>query len=434
MVDKLNLFMNSIKVGSLEKLKGKLQFKYEDTWFSHPASRAISLSMPLSAKVYTGDVVYHFFDNLLPDNPVIRKRIQVLFHTNSVHVFDLLASIGKDCIGAIQLLKEGEVAKSSKIEGDKLSNSQIENTLKNYKTSPLGMSNADADFRISLAGAQEKSAFLKYKNQWHKPTGTTPTSHIFKLPIGMIEHQSIDLRDSCENEWLCLKIIEAFGLKVAKAEIEYFNNSKVLVVERFDRKWSDGHDYLLRLPQEDLCQALGKSSVLKYQADGGPGIKDIMDFLLGSQQALQDRNDFFKIQLIFFLLAAIDGHAKNFSIFIRQASNFQLTPIYDVISAFPMMHKKQLHQKKIKMAMAIIGKNNHYDWSYIYRRHFLSTAKFVKFSVKQAEDILDKTILEIDNVINQVSSLLPQNFPSYISDSIFTGMLKAKQRLVTSHK
>ena len=122
MVDKLNLFMNSIKVGSLEKLKGKLQFKYEDTWFSHPASRAISLSMPLSAKVYTGDVVYHFFDNLLPDNPVIRKKIQVMFHTNSAHVFDLLASIGKDCIGAIQLLKEGEVAKSSKIEGDKLLN------------------------------------------------------------------------------------------------------------------------------------------------------------------------------------------------------------------------------------------------------------------------------------------------------------------------
>jgi len=97
------------------------------------------------------------------------------------------------------------------------------------------MSNDD-DFRISIAGAQEKMALLWHNNQWQRPIGATPTSHILKLPIGKIEHNNIDLSDSNENEWLCLEILRAFGLPVPEIKIETFEDMKALIVKRFDRR------------------------------------------------------------------------------------------------------------------------------------------------------------------------------------------------------
>ena len=145
------------------------------------------------------------------------------------------------------------------------------------------MTDNEKDFRISIAGAQEKTALLYYQKKWCRPLGMTPTSHIFKLPIGFIQHQNMDLSDSCENEYLCLEIARAFGLPVANTRIENFLDVKVLIVERFDRQWSSDKTWLMRLPQEDLCQALGYSPNLKYEADGGPGIAEIYKISIGIQ-------------------------------------------------------------------------------------------------------------------------------------------------------
>ena len=131
----------------------------------------------------------------------------------------------------------------------------------------------------------------------------------------------------------------------------------------------------MRLPQEDMCQALGISPNLKYQADGGPGMKNIMQLLLGSANPTEDRDIFYRSQVLFWLLAAIDGHAKNFSLFIEPEGKYRLTPLYDIMSAYPLMAKKQLQAQKIKMAMALKGKNNHYHWYNIQRRYFIETAK-----------------------------------------------------------
>ena len=75
------------------------------------------------------------------------------------------------------------------------------------------------DFRISIAGAQEKTALLWHQEKWCLPQSTTPTSHIIKLPIGQIKHAGIDLSESIENEWLCLKILSAYNLPVNHAKI-----------------------------------------------------------------------------------------------------------------------------------------------------------------------------------------------------------------------
>jgi serine/threonine-protein kinase HipA len=288
------------------------------------------------------------------------------------------------------------------------------------------MSDQSDDFRISIAGAQEKSAFLYWNDMWNRPLKTTPTTHIFKLPIGYMQHEMMDLSDSCENEWLCSQIALAFGLPVADCVIQSFEDVKVLIVTRFDRKLSEDGRWLMRLPQEDMCQALGMSPHLKYQSDGGPGIEHIMRLLLGSTQPIEDRDTFFRAQILFWLLAAIDGHAKNFSLFIGAGGGYRLAPLYDIMSAYPLISKKQLHIKKIKMAMALKGKNIHYHWCELQRRYFLETAKQVQYSRQRVDEMIEEMLAQVDRVIETVHAILPRPFPQHIAESIFEGMRAAK--------
>jgi serine/threonine-protein kinase HipA len=329
-----------------------------------------------------------------------------------------------DCVGAIQIASEdAPLHDVRRIEGEPLSAPQIAKLLSNYRTAPLGMAEEDGEaFRISIAGAQEKTALLWQEGAWHRPLGTTPTTHIFKLPIGKIEHSGMDLSESCENEWLCLKIAEAFGLPVCHSEVQVFDGTKVLVVERFDRRLGDG--WIMRLPQEDMCQALGYSPNIKYESDGGPGISEIMRFLLQSHESKQDREVFFKTHVLFWLLAAIDGHAKNFSVFIEPDGRFRMTPLYDIMSAHPLVANKQLQSKKLKTAMAVVGKNRHYLWHSIQPRHFLSTAESIGFNTQTARGLFNEMIEEIDNVVTQVESRLPKSFPESISGPIFDGIIR----------
>lgn len=426
----LSVLMNGTVIGKLEKIAAAtLTFTYTTDWLGMPGARPLSLSLPLVDTPYTGDVVYHFFDNLLPDNEQIRARIQAKFQAKTNQPFDLLATIGKDCIGAVQLI-EGDCPDFKKIiEYEPLTEKEIAAILRDYRQHPLGMNERYENFRISLAGAQEKAAFLYHNHRWSRPLNTTPTSHIFKLPIGTLAYQQLDLSDSCENEWLCSQIATAFELPTAKSEILNFQEIKVLVVERFDRKLSTTGKWIARLPQEDICQALGMSSHLKYQAEGGPGIKSIMKLLLGSQYSTEDRDFFYRAQILFWLLAAIDGHAKNFSIFLAPGGKYHLTPLYDVMSAYPYIAKNELPAKKIKMAMALFGKNTHYYWHNIQRRHFIETAKIANYSEERAVTLLDEMLQKIESVIATVARQLPPHFPKSISQTIFSGMQTMGKRL-----
>jgi serine/threonine-protein kinase HipA len=359
--------------------------------------------------------------------------MQARFQTKTGHPFDLLASVGRDCIGAIQLYPENSTLPAiNNITAEPLSSEDIIQLLENYQDAPLGMGQ-NPDFRISLAGAQEKTALLWHQNKWQLPTGSTPTSHIFKLPIGFLEHSNIDLRKSSENEWLCLKILEAFGIPVAKADLETFGNQQILIVERFDRRWSTDGSWLIRLPQEDFCQALGVAPAFKYENEGGPGIRDGMELLLGCQQPNEDRARFFKAQILFWLLAAIDGHAKNFSLFIEPGSSYRMTPFYDVISAYPLMAHGSLPASRAKMAMSLKGRNRHYHWSRIGPRHFLSTARHVGFSEVQAQRLIDEIIEQANHAIETVVAQLPEDFPPHISEPILEGVRAQAGKLKAGH-
>lgn len=428
----LAVAMNGVPVGQLCKHRdGGLSFYYLPQWLQTPGARPVSFSMPLTHETYLGDVVYNFFDNLLPDNVQIRTRIQQRFSTDTNHPFDILSSIGLDCVGAVQLYDEAQPQPDvHAIRGRALSDSEIAALLKGYQTAPLGMASDEDDFRISIAGAQEKTALLKQDGQWFLPHGATPTTHIFKLPIGMIEHQNLDLRDSCENEWLCLQIARAFGLPVCEAEIMQFEDAKALVVKRFDRRLAKDGRWIMRLPQEDMCQALGVSPNLKYESDGGPGIVPVMEFLLGSADAHADRDRFYQSIVLFVLLAGIDGHAKNFSVFIEADNRYRMTPLYDIMSAHPMLGTGQMQSQKLKMAMAMLGQNRHYHWHSIHWRHFISTAKAARYSSKAAEKGMQEMLARVDEVIAEVTKILPESFPQQMAEVIFHGMRRQRDKLL----
>ncbi|OFC41078.1 type II toxin-antitoxin system HipA family toxin [Acidithiobacillus caldus] len=423
--------MNGLRVGDwLVDGHGTHIWTYDPAWLASPYRRPISLSLPLSGAPSRGQRVRRYFDNLLPDSPEIRRRIQRRFNAPSMTPMDLLAEIGRDCVGAVQLLPDDQSPQDPDgIAAEPLSEAQVAAVLAQITTAAY----ADADdFRISLAGAQEKTALLFLRGQWYKPKGPTATTHILKLPIGQKHAHAVDLRESVENEWLCIQILQAYGLPTAKATIETFIDQKVLVVERFDRRLTtDGR--LLRLPQEDLCQALGVGPEQKYETEGGPGIPSVMDVLLGSDDPAEDRRRFFLAQVVFLLLAAIDGHGKNFSIFLEVDGRYRLTPLYDVLSAHPILGNGpgQIAPQKLKMAMAWQGERNRtYHWQQISRRHILETAK--KCGIPYGEVLLDELLSNTPHVIDTVGAKLYPGFPQLLAESILQGMKQKARQLTTS--
>jgi serine/threonine-protein kinase HipA len=176
------------------------------------------------------------------------------------------------------------------------------------------------------------------------------------------------------------------------------------------------------LPQEDFCQVTATSPALKYESDGGPGIRTIMELLLGSEQAAEDRRDFIRTQLVFWMLAAIDGHAKNFSVFLLPTGRYRLTPRYDILSAYPVLGhgRGKLAPEKIRMAMAVAGKNRHYRWQEIQARHWIETAK--RCGLGGMQIVMEDLIAKTPEVIQKVHSILPGGFPARIADSILEGI------------
>ncbi len=425
--ERLNVFMNGQPVGYWE-VGRESRFTYLEEWTSNEGSRPISLSLPISAlkTSYSGPLVDAFFDNLLPNSDVIRRRIQSRFGTSGTGPFELLSEIGRDCVGALQLVPENKnPADVNKISGEPLNESGIATTLRQQAGTGNMLGQKDEEFRISLAGAQEKTALLYRDGIWQRPTGSTPTTHIFKRPLGIVGHQGINLSTSLENEWLCLKILEGFGLPVPKCHIESFEQEKSLIVERFDRKLSTDGSWWIRLPQEDFCQATGSPPGLKYQSDGGPGIRNIATILGGSVTAEEDKATFIKAQILFWLLAATDGHAKNFSVFILPKGRFRLTPLYDVISTYPVLGHGTglLHPTTIKMAMAVRGTSgNRYKWSTILRRHWINTARDGGLSRLVVETIIDEIIEQTPNVLSELEKNLPEGFPDIVADKILGGV------------
>jgi serine/threonine-protein kinase HipA len=423
----LNVFLNGRLVGLLRREStGAIDFQYARDWLDWDNTFPVSLSLPLREDRYIGQPVINVFDNLLPDSDSIRRRVAERVGANGTDAYSMLSALGHDCVGALQFLPDGvDPGAVGGIEGKPISNDELAEMIRNLGVAPLGVGD-DEDFRISIAGAQEKTALLRRDGQWFKPIGTTATTHILKPQIGQLPN-GIDLSNSVENEYLCLKLMEAMGVPAAKVEIADFGGRRTLIVERFDRRWTRDAR-LLRLPQEDCCQALSVPSTRKYQSDGGPGMRDIIKLLKGSDKPEADIATFMRANILFWLLGATDGHAKNFSVFITPGGRFRLTPAYDVLTAQPSLDAGQISRSKFKLAMSV-GKNRHYDVLEITPRHFLQTADLAGVGAPAVRSIIEDLREAAPRKAAAVIEALPRDFPEQLVDSVVRA-INARSRLL----
>ncbi|MEO6968575.1 MAG: type II toxin-antitoxin system HipA family toxin [Rhodanobacteraceae bacterium] len=434
----LDIWMNGLYVGRWERARsGADQLTYDRDWMEAPEGRPLSLSLPFTALGIHGKAaplppaaVAAYFDNLLPDNDRILRRLRDRYGASSTSAFDLLATIGRDCAGAVQLVPAGQQPDGAHaIDAEPLTELEVAQVLRDTTLAgPLGQRDREA-FRLSIAGAQEKTALLRHEGQWCIPRRSTPSTHIFKLPLGLVGNMQADMRDSVQIEWLSMEIARAFGLSVARSEIGQFEDQKALIVERFDRSLSKDGLWWVRIPQEDFCQALGLPPSKKYEADGGPGIQNIMDVLRGSDDPQGDRATFFKSQLLFWLMAATDGHAKNFSLQVLPGGAYRLTPLYDILSAYPIMGRsaKQLDSRKAKLAMAVVTQNHHYDLHGIHRWHWVAMG--MALGLPEVSTLIEAVVGQTPIVLENMAARLPDKFPAVVFDAVRAGMTKAAKQL-----
>lgn len=210
--------------------------------------------------------------------------------------------------------------------------------------------------------------------------------------------------------------MEAFGLPVNKAEITTFGETKALVIERFDRRWTRD-SRLIRLPQEDSCQALSVPPTRKYQNDGGPELTDVLELLRGSDNPAADQTTVSKAQILFWLIGTTDGHAKNFSIFINPAGSYHQAPLYDVLTVQPSLVARQITRKLMRLAMAL-GTRNHYKISDIQQRHFLQSGDKADLPKALVTDAIDDIVAHAEAALEKVESALPGDFPADIHAAV----------------
>jgi serine/threonine-protein kinase HipA len=423
-------------VGEWSVREGEHRFRYAEAWAAASDAGPLSLSLPFApdGAPLRGEVVRDWFDNLLPDGDAPRRRLRERLGIVDADAFDLLTVLGRDCVGAIRLLPPGEAPTGfDRIDAVPLDEAGVERIIDAALASGRrGRSHADDDsdeVRVALPGTQDKTALLRRDGRWFRPQGATPTTHLLKLSPDRVDAApATDPHASVHNEWLCSRVLSAFGLPVAACELARFGRHEVLVVERFDRVFQAG-DRIARLPQEDLCQALGVPGTRRYEADGGPGLRDILRVLDAGTNASADKAAFVKAQMVFWLLAATDGHAKNFSIVLERGGGHRLAPFYDVHSAWPAIGDGagRLTPQKARLALALRGRSAHWGLTDIGARQWDDVARLA--GLGDARSLCDDIAERLPHVLGAVEAELPPDFPTPLADAVFGGMKTLAPRL-----
>jgi serine/threonine-protein kinase HipA len=348
MSDSLLVVLDDVIAGSLTRLSGgKLRFDYHDEYRGRPGATPLSISMPVQVRSHPDHVVTPWLWGLLPDNEAVLVRWARYFQASASSPFSLLATpIGHDCAGAVRFVRPNAVDQLLHRPGDVtwLTDDEVAQRLRDLRQDATAWLGRSFTGQFSLAGAQAKTALLLRNGRWGEPSGRAATSHILKPAVtGLDDH---DL-----NEHLCLDAAHRAGLLVVRTHIARFGEETAIVVDRYDRQHLDGD--VIRIHQEDLCQALGIPPSRKYQNEGGPGPKDVARVF---RQAMPHRVAadavwrFVEALAWNWLIAGTDAHAKNYSLLLA-ADQIRLAPLYDIASALPY----GMHEKKLRFAMKIGG-------------------------------------------------------------------------------
>ncbi|MDC7787544.1 type II toxin-antitoxin system HipA family toxin [Rhodoplanes sp. TEM] len=347
MTGELVALLDGKEVGRVRRdARGGIRFLYDDAWRTAADAYPISLSMPLGAREHDRAVTEAFLWGLLPDNEHVLARWAARFQVSARNVFALISHVGEDCAGAVQFVTPERLAAIRGARDDKvewLDEADIAKRLETLRKDHAAWRLPRDAGQFSLAGAQPKTALLLQNGRWGIPSGRLPTTHILKPPTGHFDGHA-------ENEHLCLTLARSFGLPAARSSVMTFETEVAIVVERYDRQHK-GND-IIRVHQEDACQALGIPPTRKYQNEGGPNAYDIVQLLRTSSTDREVDVDTFIDALGFnWLIGGTDAHAKNYSLLLGRG-RVRLAPLYDVASILPY---DAFDLRKVKLAMTIGG-------------------------------------------------------------------------------
>lgn len=417
----LAVLLHAAPIGMLRcDRNAKLSFVYDDKARMARNAVTLSLSLPLARREHGHNAVDAFLWGLLPDNENVLSRWAREFHVSSRNPFSLLAHVGEDCAGAVQIVpleRVPDIEGPGPVRVHWLTEAEIAERLRALRSDESAWSRADDEGRFSLAGAQPKMALFHDGKRWGIPIGRTPTTHILKPPTGALHGQ-------IENEHFCLRVARAQRLPVASSVIARFEDETAIVIERYDRvrlsaarppatsEARKGATHaagraaarktqpVVRLHQEDMCQALAVRPQSKYQNEGGPSPEQIADLLRDhSNKPREDLAVFTDALLFNWLLGGSDAHAKNYSLLHGEGGRVRLAPLYDVASALPY---PSLNTPRLKLAMKLGG---HYRLREIGARELRKLAAGLKQDpdavIERARDLCEQVPQGAETVRDQ---------------------------------
>ncbi|BAK33247.1 hypothetical protein MLP_02330 [Microlunatus phosphovorus NM-1] len=288
----------------------------------------LSVNMPPSGTVYPSRVVLPFLEGMLPENAEVRRRMARELDVQP-DALSLLSKAGWDCPGAVQFTLPERLEEMLRRPGllVQVTDSDIAARLDRLRDDDASWTRPGEHW--SLAGQQSKFALARTEQGWAEAKGTAPTTHIIKPGIGRLAYQAL-------VEHATMRAAATLGVNVARTTYTEFAGRPAIVVERFDRL-RGSRDQVLRLHQEDMCQALGRMPERKYEENSGPSVREMVKTLsLHAYEKSRNISGLLDFVLINYAAEAPDGHAKNLSIqILPSASDIRLAPLYDLASALP---------------------------------------------------------------------------------------------------
>lgn len=386
MSDLLNVYLNNEFVGVLSKdNNGGVCFQYDES-----AKHQLSLSLPIRKELYPNADCKGFFNGLLPESEQVRIYIGKKYGINPKNDFSLLQAIGYDCAGAVAFFedKPKNLKEYYTIKGRVLSDDELEEYINELPKKPLALG---SDKRLSLAGAQDKTAVILKNKKVAIPDDNVPSTHILKPAI-------VGLNETIENEYICLKVAEKLGIKIPNVRMGKANNTGYFLIERYDREIKNGK--IKRIHQEDFCQASNIPSAYKYQSEGGVDFKRCVEILKKTTRPAVSIKQFVELMIFNYLIGNNDAHGKNFSILHYDNGEIVFAPAYDVLctSVYPELSSK--------MAMKIGG---YYESEKIYPRHFERMAKDIGISYTQVKKIIKNQCETLPDIVEEVSNSFDNN-------------------------
>lgn len=336
---KLDVYLDGDLLGKIEdRTMGFVAFDFaEEAITRHrPGSRVLSLAMPVSWDTVDPLIATPFFAGLLPEGDA-RTRLCEEFRLSTEDSFGLLAALGRESAGALVIVPAGERPPNDGAPGVRpLSDAQLDAELSGLALTPLGVSVDDDEIRLSLAGVQAKLPLVKLGDgTLALPIKGHPSTHIAKP-----EREQERFPELVANEAFCLAVATALAIPTALFEVIRPGTEPVLLVERYDRMLRVGA--VVRLHQEDACQALAVNPGFKYEVAGGPSLAAVAR-LIGehSSQPAVDRMTLLRLTVVNAVLGNCDAHGKNLS-FLHGPSGVQLAPAYDIVSTAAYAHTDRM--------------------------------------------------------------------------------------------